>query len=261
MKILWQSSRSFKEGPGVETYKADLLRYLNSLKRQDVEITLSGVDQSSPHWRYLAVRVLHYAAPGGMLNKIIRANEQGYDGAVIACYNDTALHEAREMCTFPVYGVLETSVHLACMLGDRFSGVAMGDKTARLCDRKVIEYGVKDKALPFVKLGASLEEVSLAMDRPGPLIERFVQAAQELVSRGAEVIIPACGLVNMLMVREKIREIDGALVLDGYAAILKISEAMIQLHQEIGLSMSRKLLYASPPKEHLSEIMSTYMLR
>ena len=260
MKIWWQSSRSFKD-PRVEPVKAVLVEYLDSLKGEDVDITLGEVDQSSLHVGYDTVGVLNYAGPGGMLNKIIRAEEQGYDGAVIGCYNDPALQEAREMCTFPVYGVFETSVHLACMLGDRFSGVALEDKQARLCDRKIREYGLREKALPFVEVDASLEELSLAMDRPVPLIERFKEAAEKVISEGAEVIIPACGLLNLLMVRERIREIDGVLVLDGYAVVLKFAEAMLRLYREIGLTMSRKQLYATPSKEHLSEILSTYMFR
>ncbi|MEE9610555.1 MAG: aspartate/glutamate racemase family protein [Desulfatiglandales bacterium] len=55
------------------------------------------------------------------------------------------MHEAREMCSFPVFGVFETSAHVACMLGDRFSGVAMDEKQASLYNRKVREYGVKEK--------------------------------------------------------------------------------------------------------------------
>jgi len=261
MRIWWQSSRSFQEGPGSKVFKADLLEYLNSLKAQDVEINIGGVDQSTLYWGYSAVGVLHYAAPGGMLNKIIRAEEQGYNGAVIGCYADLGLQEAREMCTFPVHGVFETSVHLACMLGDRFSGIAIDEKRARWYDRKVSEYGVKDKALPFVAANTSLEEVMSVMQQPGPLIEKFTEAARKVVSQGAEVIIPVCGFVDLMMVREKISEIDGALVLQGYAVVLKFAEAMIRLYQDIGLTKSRRLSYASPPKEHLSEIMSTYMLR
>lgn len=262
MKIWWQSSRSFKEGPGGEAFRESLLEYLNSFKGKDVEITIGNVDQGSQHFGYNTVGVLTYAAPGGILNKIIRAEEQGYDGAVIGCYNDIGLREAREMCNFPVYGVFETSVHLACMLGDRFSGVAINEKQARLYGRIVREYGVKDKALPFAAINTSLEEVLRFVDQPGPLIKRFKEAAQKVASEGAEVIIPACGILNVVMAKDKIREIDGAVVLsDGYAVVLKFAEAMIRLYREIGLTTSKKLSYASPSKEHLSEIMSTYMFR
>jgi Asp/Glu/hydantoin racemase len=262
MRIWWQSSRSFKEGPGAEKGKAELLSYLNLLKANDVEITIGSADQSSVHVRYDTVGVLQYAAPGGMLNKIIRAEGQGYDGAVIGCYHDLGLQEAKEMCTFPVYGVLETSAHLACMLGDRFSGVTTGDKQARLCDRKMREYGVRDKAIPFAYVKSTLQERMQSLDHPtSPLIEKFIEAARKLASDGAEVIIPACGWLDLILAKKGIREIDGAVVLRGYAAVLKCAEAMIRLYQEIGLGKSRKLLYATPSKEQVDEILSTYMFR
>lgn len=260
MNIWWQSSRNL-EDVRVKGFKVVLTEYLNSLKGQDVEITIGEVDQSSLHVGYDTVGVLNYAVPGGMLNKIIRAEEQGYDGAVIGCYNDPALREAREMCKFPVYGVFETSVHVACMLGEKFSGVALEEKQAKLSDRKVSEYGLKEKALPFVKVDAGLEELSSAMERPGPVIERFKEAAKKVISEGAEVIIPACGLMNLLLIKEKVREVDGALILDGYAVVLKFAEAMIRLYRDIGLTMSKKLYYASPSKEQVREILTTYMYR
>ena len=65
----------------------------------------------------------------------------------------------------------------------------------------------------------------------------------------------------MLLAKRNIREIDGAVVLNGYAVVLKFAEAMIRLYREIGLTMSNKLTYASPPKDHLKEIMSAFMFR
>jgi hypothetical protein len=99
------------------------------------------------------------------------------------------------------------------------------------------------------------------MNQPGVIIQKFRKAAQRVISEGAEVIIPACGFLNMMMAREKIREIDTAVVLDGYAVVLKFAETMIRLYQGIGLTMSKRLTYASPSKEHLRDIMSTFMFR
>ena len=73
------------------------MEYLNSLKAEDVEITLGRADQSSQYFGYDTVGVLTYAVPGGMLNKIIRAEEQGYDGAVIGCYNDLGLKDRKSV--------------------------------------------------------------------------------------------------------------------------------------------------------------------
>ncbi len=57
MKIWWQSSRSFKEGPAVESFKSSLLECLNFIKAEDVEITIGGVDQGSQHFGFDTVGV------------------------------------------------------------------------------------------------------------------------------------------------------------------------------------------------------------
>lgn len=123
------------------------------------------------------------------------------------------------------------------------------------------EYGLKERALPFVKVDAGLEELSSAIELPGPVIERFKEAAHKVTPEGTEVIIPACGLMNLLLIKEKVREVDGALILDGYAMVLKFAEAMIRLYRDIGLTMSKRLSYASPSKEQVREILNTYMYR
>ena len=130
MKIWWQSSTMIHT-PELTGYREALTKHLNSVKRADTEISVNGVDRGSLDLHFNFTVALNSFAPGGVLDKMIQADRQGYDAAAIGCFLDPALQEAREVTDIPIFGLAETSMHMACMLGTKFSGIAFSDKQAR----------------------------------------------------------------------------------------------------------------------------------
>ena len=59
----------------------------------------------------------------GLLDEIRRGEALGFDGYVIACFDDTGLDAARTLAAGPVLGICEAAMHAATMLGGRFSVV------------------------------------------------------------------------------------------------------------------------------------------
>lgn len=89
----------------------------------------------------------------------------------------------------------------------------------------------------------------------------FKKAVKELAAAGVEVILPACGCVNTIVVREKITEMEGVLIVDINALLLKITEAMADFYKLTGVSRSRKLLYQKPTPDNIQQILETYNFR
>jgi len=75
------------------------------------------------------------------------------------------------------------------------------------------------------------------------------------------VILAACATVNAIIRREKIQEVDGALVMDCNAVLLKLTEAMAELASCAGLRASQRLLYQRPDRRSLGEWMRIYNFR
>ena len=75
------------------------------------------------------------------------------------------------------------------------------------------------------------------------------------------MILPACGCVNTIVVRENITEMEGVLIIDINALLLKITEAMADFYKLTGFSRSRKLLYQKPISENVRYILETYNFR
>jgi allantoin racemase len=258
-RIWWQSSTAIHK-PALADYRKALSEHLESVKREDVEISINGVDRGSLALDFNATVQLNSFAPGGVLDKVLRAEREGFDGVAIGCFLDPAMQEARELVNIPVFGLGETSMHMACMLGERFSGVAFADKQAQYYDRKAREYGLGGRLVPFESLGIDLAEVQKGFTRPEIIRQPFIEACHRAMDKGAEVILPACACVNAIVYKEGITDIEGALVLDINALLLKIAEAMTELSTLMGLVRSRKRLFTSPPASLLEDLMATYRL-
>jgi len=257
MKIWWQSSTAIHTKE-LTDYREALTKHLNSVKRDDTEISVNGVEKGSLDLHFNSTVALNSFAPGGVLDKLIQADRGDYDAAAIGCFLDPALQEARELTEIPIFGLAETSIHMACMLGNRFSGIAFCDKQAQYYDAVVQKYGLESRALPFASLGIDLEQVQKGFSDPTEMMDLFSKSIKKLSQAGAEVILPACGCVNTIVVREKITEMEGMLILDINALLLKITEAMSDFYKLTGLSRSRKLLYQKPTAKNIHEILEIY---
>jgi allantoin racemase len=258
MKIWWQSSTPIHR---LHDYRNSLTDQLNGLKRPDNVVHVNGVDNGSMDLHYNAVVAINSYGPGGVLNKIIQAEEQGYDAVAIGCFLDPAMQEAREVLDIPVFGLGETTMMMACMYGHKFSGVAFHKKQSQYYDKKAYEYGLSDRHIPFGDLGIDFTEVQKGFSDPRQMTERFISECRRLGEQGAEVILAACATVNAIIRREKIKEVDGILVMDCNAVLLKHTEAMAELHKSIGLSHSRQLLFQGPERKSLDDWMRIYDFR
>jgi allantoin racemase len=97
------------------------------VKRKDTEITIRDVKGfDSPEWtQYTGLRLFNDAQ---ILKSLIAAEQEGFDGISIACFLDPALDEARQLLTIPVTGLAESSLHLACMMGNKFAIITSSDR-------------------------------------------------------------------------------------------------------------------------------------
>lgn len=87
--------------------------------------------------------------------------------------------------------------------------------------------------------------------------ERLARQARRMVAAGCDVIIPAEGVVNTVLVRNRVHAIDDTPVLDSYGSVLAFAEMLVRLRQRSGLSVGRQGRYAQPPEPlvwHLRQV-------
>jgi hypothetical protein len=85
----------------------------------------------------------------------------------------------------------------------------------------------------------------------------FAQQARPLIARGADVLIPAGGLPMLLLAREQPFAIDGVLVLDGIATVLKAAEMAVAMHRLTGAVAARSGLYRKASEGALADYLAS----
>ena len=187
--------------------------------------------------------------------------DQKYDAFVSLNSTDPALYEAREILDIPVLGFLETTALVSCMMGRSFSLVTPNPKFALSFAQKLQLYGLTQRlasieAMNFPHLSAFRE----AFTDPSAhqrVMDEFDRAVKRAVDAGAEVIIP-CGSHAVLQARRGLREIEGALIMDGLAVLLKMAETAVKVQGIMGTFVSRKQLYQKPDESILERARKDY---
>jgi len=209
---------------------------LNRFKRSTTSLTV--VNPNTGPYSIECAYDEAYAVPP-TLELVKKANEEGYDAVIIACFSDPGLMAAREISMIPVIGIEETSFHVAAMLGAKFS--ILTPRRERIPAKRA---DVHAKGMDcFLSSVRSLDlSVAETDENPEKTKRRILEVATKAVREdGAEVIILGCA--GMAGYAQEIEEKIGAKVIDPPAVALKLAEVIVDL----GLSHSKIGLYAAPP--------------
>lgn len=169
-----------------------------------------------------------------------QANDQKYDAIVIACFGDPHLRGCREISDIPVYGIAESSMLTACMLGRKFSIVAPREWMRPGLEDNVHHLGLETRLASVRIMDMPVLEVQDEHDS-GAVIEAIAEASRKAIEEdGAEVILLGCSVLSGL---DKTIEVKtGAPTLDGTVCAVKLAEA----YYDYKLSHSKIKTYRTP---------------
>jgi allantoin racemase len=259
LRLFYQSlgaSRRSTDGPYAQMLAAILAGAASPGTTVDVH-GLSAGKAIADQYRYLEFR-----DTGEILENGIKAEREGYDAFLIGNIFEPGLHALRELLNIPVLGLCEASVHLACLMGAKFSVVNVNAKFAVRVAENIAATGLAGRL-------ASMEEI--AIERAGQfdrafedesvrqsVIERFRDAARQGLAIGAECVIPAGGIVMTILAGAGIHEVDRAPVVNGLIALVKMGELAVQMKSLTGHFTSKRLTYAPPTGALLEDIRRAY---
>ncbi len=122
--------------------------------------------------------------------RAIEAERDGADAIIIDCMGDPGLKPAREAVRIPVLGPGETSMHLAAMLGQKFSIVTVLDSVRPMLVNAAKVYGVDEKLASVLVVNIPVLELE---QRLGEVQQALAAKALDAVERdGADVIVLGC---------------------------------------------------------------------
>lgn len=180
--------------------------------------------------------------------RIIEAEQEGADAVVVDCMSDPGVKAGREVVNIPVLGPAETTMHLASMLGHKFSIVTVLDSVMPGFENRAKIYGVDDKLASVRPVNIPVLELEQDRDR---LVELLTgEAVKAIVEDGAHVIIFGCtgmmGCADSVQHGLVERGYSGIPVIDPIPATIKLAENLVDLRLQ-----HSKRTYPEPPQKRI----------
>jgi allantoin racemase len=259
MKLWYQSLTRPSAWPA---YNEALRAVLDAAKDSGTTIEVHGIEKRGgvgDQYRYL-----EFIEAQEVLENVERASREEFDAFLIGNIADPGLREAREITDMPVLGLCETSAHLASMMAGNFSLVTGNQKAAPKIIENIARYGLRDRLFSVrhltVERLVDLNEAFVTPAAGKAMVDQFLAAASANVEEGAELVIPAVGVLMVLLARNGIHEVSpGIPILNGVTALVKMGEAAVRMRKLFGGSWtSRRAMYAAPPPDQIEEMRSYY---
>lgn len=242
------SKRILFINPGEPDFTLDkqLKSYLMSQRGSiTAEIDVVSLPQTPLHLEY---HLYHALIAPEIIRAVAEGEKQGYDAAVIGCFDDPCLDAAREICrSMVVTGPCEAAVHTAMTLANRFSIIVGQEAWIPRMEARVRHYGGGNHLASFEALGLGVSDFQTDHALTAKLMRAAVERAVK--EKRAEAIILGCtmefGFYASLQEQYQVPVIDVSLV------ALKYVEYLLELKEVCGWSASKAGGWRQPPPGEL----------
>lgn len=257
--------QSFTDLDAFPQYRRTLRQHGREVMGPDVEVVVHGL-RPGTYPDGIAPMDVNSIAGLRMLNEpqvldaALAAQSGGYDAVTIGCFFDPALHQARSLVDIAVVSLTESCMLTACSLGRKFAIISITDFQKMLTEELAASYGLASRMAGVVAMSPAVRLFDL--EGGGGIVDsikaRFLDACQEALRVGAEVIIPGDGVLNEFLMRHQLLRVEGAVVLDSLGVLLQHAAFLVRGRASGVLDVSRRLLYAKPTAAMLAHARATY---
>ena len=235
MRVWYQS---FVDPAEQAPYIDRLRDRLRMLASPGITVEVHGI---SPPDRYFHP-ITEFRCAQQTIHAALEAERAGYDAFVIGHFQEPGLTECRGAVDIPVIGLGEATMLFACSIGRRIGLVTIDPVFIPWHEEQVIRHGLSQRIGGVAAIKADLPRFMRAFTDAGEYAAvraDFVRQVRPLLERGCDVLIPAGGLPMLLFSQEQPFLIDGAVVLEGIATVMKATEMALALHRLTGVAASR----------------------
>lgn len=163
------------------------------------------------------------AATPGVLQLVTRAEADGHSAAIIACFDDTGLADARAAVRIPVIGIGQAAFHAAMLFG-RFSVITTLPASVPVIEDNIARYGLQ-AACTGVR-ASGLPVLSLEAD-PVTARDRLAHCACLAASEDrADALVLGCA--GMSAFGSAMTEASGVPAIDGVAAAIGLARTVVK---------------------------------
>jgi allantoin racemase len=180
-----------------------------------------------------------------IVEEILKGEKEGFDAAIVACFGNPGVKEAREVVRIPVIALGESACHIASLLGDTMAIITAGAKIQhrdfKLNDnyhhqfcaairRDLRVSGLINRVVSIRCVNvSSAGGIAIIAERDlSEETELLVQQGKKAIEEdGADVLILGCA--GMIGVAETMQKELGVPVVDATLVALKVAEMLISM--------------------------------
>jgi hypothetical protein len=245
------------------SYQTTITERLRALAPEGAELELFGLREGTypggspgtvqryPYGFTVALRqVLDYG---------FDADDRGYDVFVIGSFVAPYLREARSALSIPVTSMIESCLVTALTLAERTTLICLNPYHARVVGAFVASCGLSDRFVIVPLPGTLLErDLSNAFEDPDKVLSAYHEAAREGIAAGGDLIVSAEGILNEVLRKNEIKDVDGSPTMDIVAVTVQHAWMMGQLRKQTGLRPGSPFSYPRPDPELLAQLRAAF---
>lgn len=230
--------------PGFENLWFDILRNsFSKALRPDTEVVQKTLKIGLADPKDFVNHYYSLLNSASIVESIIEAEHEGCAAAVVGCFGDTGVREARAVVDIPVIGPAEATMLLACQMGRKF-GIICANLPGLVADHEeqVRYHGLYDRLIPNgirPDIHKFEDTWSKSFADPKFAADGVTEMAKEMIADGADVIIigccgigPFCSLAGLHSIKAGDRNIP---ILDAQLIALKTAEMAADIRTSIGM--------------------------
>jgi len=235
-------------------YSQALVKRARTVLGDEVSVETFGLPAGTYHGRAASVALsnafIYHRILDRFIDQAIEAERQGYDAFVIGSFSEPFLAEIRSVVDIPVTSVFEASVLVGCSLGSKLALITTSPDVSAMVEKAVAMHHMEARVASILSISPSFEGSVLhsVFSNPAPIMTAFNQTAAKAIEMGADVLIPAEGILAVLLPEQGITRLHNAPVLDVVSVTWSYACMLSRLRSKAGMSFTRRGRYACEDK-------------
>ena len=249
MRIWYQTMSPLNR---LDSYTEFVANHARMILSADTEIFFNGASEKYYRDR-LPADVFRYpytkfAVQKEAVDFCFRAEREGFDAVVLGSFSEPFLRESRSLVDIPVVSLAESAMLVGCSIAEEIALVTLTPEYARRLRDTVRRHKLESRVTQVIGLGEDISEhdVNRGIEEPDHIVNAFRSVAGAAMDRGADLLIPAEGILSLVLHKHEIAGIEGTSVMDSVATVLRYAEMLVELRRRTGLSVGRRWSYPQP---------------
>jgi allantoin racemase len=205
--------------------------------------------------------VYHSVVGPVFIQSLIEAEEVGADAFIAASFSEPLLPELRVLANIPVISMPEACFVAASSSAQKIGLVTLNKHVIPFLEKSISLHKWKDRVsgIHLIEGDISETELNTKFSEPEPYLRSLVRGIQEAIHAGAQVVIPAEGVLGAMAAEHGLSEVDGVPVIDAIGTPILFAEFVVALKQRTGVAQSQTAY--PPPSDAARLIISESLIK